>query len=246
MKFDSLELLPCEKSEVFNKLYGYNDFLKYYDICEAALLFLKAEVIKRSRNNDIDGYTYDMIKNNFLELLNNIESDYAYPELGLHSNGVFIIYIDKSFIRDERIQPLSASRKYKEVKYSLDNYIKQLSNPSNQTLTPSYDFVSSNFYDYVNAESNKLLFKDLKTKLSSEDAKAICSLYWLLYIINTGIFKTKISKIFSLINQNSYTFEGKKIVKIVHMHINCISFDFNTGSRLTINFKNHRVVSIER
>lgn len=255
MKFDSLEVLPCEKSQIFNKLYGYGsaDFLKYYNLCEAALLFLKAEVIKHSRKNSIDGHIYDMIKNDFVNLLSqtkygtsDIESDYQYPELVLHCHGVYIIDINKSFIRDERIQPLSMSDKHKGMKLCLNNYIEQLTNPVNNTLTPICDFIYCDFFDYVNAESNKLLLNDLINKFNSEDAKAICSLYWLMYIANQGLFKNEISKIFNLIKQKPYDFEGKKIVKICHMHINCISFDFNTGSRVTITFKNHRVVSIER
>lgn len=255
MKFDSLEVLSCEKSQVFNRLYGYGstDFLKYYNLCEAALLFLKAEVIKRSRKNSIDGYVYDNIKNNFLNLLkqtkygtSGIELDYNYPELCLHSHGALIINMDKSFIRDIRIQSLSVSNKYKDMKLYLDAYIKQLTNPVNSTLTPLFDFISFDFFDYVNAESNKLLFNDLTTKLSSENAKVISSLYWLIYLYSEGVFKDDLSKIFTLIKSKSWDFEGKQIVKIYCLQTNYISFDFNTGSRVTITFKNHRVVSIER
>lgn len=250
MKFDSLEVLPCEKSQIFNKLYGHK--LIYYDVCEAALLFFKAEVIKHSKKNSIDENLYNIIKNNFLGLLKQdryvvgkLDLDYHYPVLGLHSGKAFIICIEKSFIRDERILPLSISNDYKEMKYFLSNYIEQLSNPVNSTLGPKYNSINSNFYNYVSSEHNRLLLGDLLNNFNEEDAKTICTLYWLIYISNQGYFQKEISKIFSLIKQKCYDFDGKQIAIIYHMHINCISFGFNTGSIITINFKNNRVVSIE-
>lgn len=237
MKFDSLELTRTEKIILKNRLHFESPYL---EIAETALLYYKALVIKRSKKNSIDDRLFLNIKNNLDRQLSFVEykgsklrCDNKYPILNivysnyaLHGEEYPLFFLDKSYIVDERIQPLNLSFKYKEFKSFLDKYLVDIKNFYDGKSIVGLNFVSWKFFYYVDINENELLYKDLLISFPNiEDTVTICTLRWFMDIYSRNLFKTELEEIFKLIKSNQYKFNGEKMNNLVlDVAKSCICF----------------------
>lgn len=227
MKFDSLELTKTEKIILKNRLHFESPYL---DIAEAALLYYKALVIKRSRKNSIDDRLFKNIKNNLdkqlsfveykgskLKCYNKYPSLYiVYTNYELQGEEYPLFFLDKSYIVDERIQHLNLSFNYKEFKSFLDSYLVDMRKFYDGKSIVGLNFVSWKFFYYVDIKENELLYKDLLISFPNiEDTVTICTLRWFMDIYSRNLFKTELEEVFKLVKSNPYKFNGDKMDNLV-------------------------------
>lgn len=252
MNFNSVKLTELERIMCINAYRRLDCGESLKECCDGvlqyALMLYKGYVIKHSKKHTID---IDFIKqlektlNEAIQYYNkkynlHISCELEYPVYHIFITDNCIVHLDKKWIKDEKIQEEKNWCKYKGFVSYLDGYIEQLK--KTDVLTPISDFICSDFFDYVNSYKNELLYNDALRYFSVEDSHFIVTLYWFIYLFNHSNFcHSKLNKVFTLLKSKEYPFNQNKIKKIYSLNSNYISFDFATGSRITIYFKDDRI-----
>lgn len=222
MDFISLDLNIFEKAEIYNYcLDNGNTDIKYIcnEIGQNALLYLKSNVIRHSKNNKIDYKLYESIKNTFCSCIScqnfvcNIDDNYPKIKIEIFKQNfdieanavpVFQLSIDKSWIRDEIIQAQNLWTGYKELVDDIKSFTLLFNSSNSEPI--NYTFIES-FYNYVYLNNYESLILSCYIKLKDgKDAELLAKIYVLNYLYEKGVCKKEISKFFDTLKSTSFLF----------------------------------------